>query len=526
MHTLGLASSPLGTPPYDFESSWFSRMLSEGWHDFTLFVFIGLILAWLARQQKDLPPDRKRLGGTTVFLLLHVLSLPALASIGHLPAVYANVRLASLALVTIAGVNIGLILVFDGLLHWLRVNPPRIIVDVLAAVGYVVAAVVLLSSRGVNLAGLITTSAILTAVIGLSLQDTLGNVVGGLTLQLEQSIHLGDWVKYGDYAGKVVAIRWRQTTIETRNWETVIIPNSALMKSHIVVLGRRSGEPEQWRRWIHFNIDFRFNPNEVIDTCEKALRIAPIQGVASAPEPNCILYDMSDSYNHYAVRYWLTDLARDDPTDSVVRNRLFFALRRAGVPLTMPAHAVFLTNETEDRKVRKEASQDQQRRAALREVELFDSLTDAELDELAEGLHFAPFAAGETMTRQGGEGHHLYLIFDGRVAVWIEVDGRSEKVATLESGSFFGERSLMTGERRSATTVAETDTTCYRLDKADFRRLLERRPGLADEVAEVLARRADELSEVVDDLDQKSRDAARHKSKIALVAKIRHFFGL
>lgn len=101
---------------------------------------------------------------------------------------------------------------------------------------------------------------------------------------------------------------------------------------------------------------------------------------------------MSDSNCHFAFRYWLTDLAKDDPTDSTVRNRIFFALQRAEIPLTMPAQAVFLTKDSDARKVRKEATQKEQRRTALREVEVFETLTDDEIGELAEGLHFAPFA--------------------------------------------------------------------------------------------------------------------------------------
>src|SRR5690606_10443581 len=108
------------------------------------------------------------------------------------------------------------------------------------------------------------TSAVLTAVIGLSLQDTLGNLLGGLALQLDSSIQVGDWVKLGDVSGRVSEIRWRYTAIETRNWETVVVPNSIVMRSQVTVLGRRRGSPLQWRRWVHFQVDFRTPPNDVI----------------------------------------------------------------------------------------------------------------------------------------------------------------------------------------------------------------------------------------------------------------------
>ena len=49
---------------------------------------------------------------------------------------------------------------------------------------------------GVNLTSIIATSAVVTAVIGLSLQATLGNIVGGLALQVDDSIQEGDWIEF------------------------------------------------------------------------------------------------------------------------------------------------------------------------------------------------------------------------------------------------------------------------------------------------------------------------------------------
>lgn len=519
----GVVDVPSDTASVD----WWDAVLREAWADLTPLLLLALIAAAAVRQQPNLPPDRRRLRGTSVMLLLHVASLPLLGALAaHGASAYPDVRLVSLALATFAGINLALILIFDGALHWLKLGVPRLLLDICAFLAYAIASVMLLSRRGVNLSGLIATSAVLTAVIGLSLQDTLGNLIGGMALQLEKSVRVGDWITVGEYTGRVSQIRWRQTSLETRNWETVIVPNGQLLKSQIVVLGRRTGEPVQWRRWVHFNVDFRFNPNDVIAACEDALRKAPIPGAAATPPPNCILLDMRDSYHHYAVRYWLTDLAADDPTDSVVRTRIYFALKRAGIPQSIPAQAVFVTSETEDRRERKAELDIEHRRTALRAVELFDSLDDDEIEQLAVGLAYAPFAAGETMTRQGSEGHHLYLVVRGKVSVRVSVNGREQQVATLDSGAFLGERSLMTGEPRSATTVAVTDVVCYRLDKEVFEQVLRRRPALAEQCAEVLARRESELFSVRQDLDQRTRAAMLAEGKRDMVAKIRTFFGL
>src|SRR5919106_3138700 len=134
-------------------------------------------------------------------------------------------------------------------------QPTRIVEDVVIIIAYVGYGFVQLRGAGVDLGSLVTTSAILTAVIAFAMQDTLGNVLGGLAIQLDNSVRVGDWVKVDDLTGRVLDLRWPTTLIETRNWETVLIPNSALMKGRVSILGRREGAARQWRRILNFMVD-------------------------------------------------------------------------------------------------------------------------------------------------------------------------------------------------------------------------------------------------------------------------------
>jgi small-conductance mechanosensitive channel len=202
---------------------------------------------------------------------------------------YRTARWAALLLFGIAVVNLVSILLFDVLLKALRVHPPRILRDLLLAISYIAIALVLLSRNGFDLTGIVATSAVITAVIGFSLADTLGNIMGGMALQMEHTIEIGDWINVDGMEGKVKEIRWRQTSIETRNWDTIVIPNSVLMKMRVSLLGHRDGAPRQQRRWVYFNVDFRFAPTAVIEAVETALRAEPIPNVASTPEPHCLL---------------------------------------------------------------------------------------------------------------------------------------------------------------------------------------------------------------------------------------------
>lgn len=509
------------------ESEWFGATLAEAWSDLTLVLILGFVAAVAIRSRESRATrSRASMKGTGFLLLLHLASLPLL---GYLRAEgapsYESWRQLSLSIATIAGITVALAIVFDGLLRWVRAEAPRIVQDVVAAGAYLVGGLFLLSGWGVNLGGLIATSAVLTAVIGFSLQDTLGNLMGGMTLQMEKSVRPGDWIQIGDKIGRVLEIRWRQTTIETRDWEALIVPNSYLAKNQYLVLGRRAGQPTQLRRKIKFDIDYRFSPTDVIRVVEEALRRAPIEGIAAEPLPDCVLMDMRGSFNSYHARYYLSDLQRDDPVDSRVRTRIFFALRRASIPLSLPAQAIFMTSDTEERRQRKERDLDQNREKVLRSAELFQGLSSDEIDQLADSLRYSPFTAAETMTRQGAKGHDLYLIHRGEVSVRIGNGGAEREVAVLGPGTFFGERSLMTGEPRSATTVAKTDVECYRLAKADFEKVLVERPELADAMAEILARRESELSSR---RDESVRDTHERMAtqKVQIVSKIRSFFGL
>lgn len=432
--------------------------------------------------------------------------------------------LGSVAFVSASGA-----VVFELLLPRMRIRVPRILQDVVVALGSVAISLAVASSAGVNLSGLIATSAVLTAILGFSLQDTIGNIAGGLGLQLDNSIEVGDWIRVGtsptEINGRVVDIRWRYTAVETRNWETVLVPNRVLMNSQVMVLGRRLGQPRRWRRLVEFHVDWRFQPSDVIEVARGAVRGARIQGMADEPMPSCVLVDMAESYGRYVLRYWLTDLSADDATDSEVRTRIFFALERAGIKLALPAHALFVTQESGERQEIKTQKQIERRRSLLETVELLRTLSPEEREGLARKLKYAPFARGEMVTRQGEDSHWLYLIEEGRASVRVS-DGASEReVADLGPGDVFGEMSLLTGAPRAATVMAETDLECFRLEKGAFQRILEERPALAEQLATLLSERGVELQAARQGLDAEAAER-RASSKGVLVDKIRRFFGL
>jgi small-conductance mechanosensitive channel/CRP-like cAMP-binding protein len=416
------------------------------------------------------------------------------------------------------------IIVFRVVVPSLRITAPRIVHDLTVTLVFIAWVLLWLRMSGMDLASIVTTSAVLTGIIAFAMQETLGNILGGLALQLDNSVRIGDWVKVDDVSGRVVEVRWRFTAVETRNRETVIIPNSYLMKNRFMVIGSRADPELRWRRTVFLNVSLDANPMRVCQVLERAIRNAEISFVARDPAPSVVLMDFTLGAGHYAVRYWLTDARLDDPTDSLVRAHAHAALARHGMRVAVPQEERLIVKENEAYQAAQHAVETARRIAALKTVEIFRPLSDAEFASLADHLIPAPFVAGATMTHQGDVAHWLYLIIDGEADVWAESrQGQRNYIATLKSGSVFGEMGMMTGEPRSATVTAKTDVDCYRLDKAGFEQIIRARPDITTEISQVLSTRAAELAQLRAAHEGAQRPVAKNSE---ILKRIRAFFAL
>lgn len=491
---------------------------------------LWLVLAWalvtpLARF--GALTARQRLRVPTYFAILHVLAILLVAGIDSAGYDATAALVAALAFALLGFIGLAQVLLFWIALPRIGVRVPRILVDVVTAIASLIALIAVGKRAGFSVTGLITTSAVLTAVLGFAMQDTLGNLMGGLALQMDSSIRVGDWISLGagQPSGQVTEIRWRYTAIETRSWETIIIPNSMLMKGQVMVFGRRQGQPQKVRRQIDFHVDFRTPPTEVLEVVRRCFSFDPVPNMATEPPPQVLFLNVRDSYALYCVRYWLNDISIDDPTDSEVRVRVYFALQRAGITMSIPAQTLFVTADTDERRDRKQREEHERRLAAVGKVDLLEPLSNAERAKLADQLHHTPFAAGEAVCREGDDDQSLYMLVRGEAAVRIGRGGTTREVARLGAGQFFGEMSLMTGEPRSASVVAVTDLDCFRLDPETFRELVRARPAITDRVAEILAARREALNSARGQADE-SRKKRLETAKQDLLGRIRSFFSL
>ena len=366
-----------------------------------------------------------------------------------------------------------------------------------------------------DLGALFTTSAIITAVIGLALQDTLGNLFAGLALAVEKTVQVGDIVRSGETFGTVEQLSWRAIRLRTLDGNLLLIPNSVAGRERLEVYPR-PGPP--MARSVRVGLDFDAPPAKAREVIESALFQLP--GLSAQPAPRAYVKGLDDFAVHYEVRYWLTDYGQMLEIDSQVRERLWYALERAGLQLAYP----LIRQHQYAAGPLARAERSSAVAEAIARTDLFEPLTDAELTRLIEGVHERRYAPGETVVREGDSGASMFVVESGSCGVTQKgVTGESQRLAVLESGMAFGEIALLTGEPRTATVRALTDALLVEIGRETLAPILTANPILADKMAGAMAERRRQAA----DLFEATRGGVKKpEEQEPLSARISRFFGL
>ncbi|MBX3250075.1 MAG: mechanosensitive ion channel family protein [Myxococcales bacterium] len=400
---------------------------------------------------------------------------------------------------------------------------PRIVRDLIQALLYVGVAMLTLRAAGVEPGSLLTTSALLTAVIGLSLQDTLGNLFAGLAIQAQRPFRVGDWIMFDDRdqnAGRVVEMSWRAVKIITVDQVEIIVPNSMLAKSP---LKNFSSPTPVARRHVHVEAPYGRPPEQVIRELVEAAKSVP--GVLVEPPPSVIINEFTERGVRYDLRFFIDDFVNRDNVAGLLRERIWYAFQRAEIELTVPQRVVRMFDYTEERLEHEAAARVDERDEALRQVDFLRALPDGARHRLAEGATSRLYAPAEVIIEEGAQGEELFIIQRGEVRVEV---GRSRReVARLGRGQFFGEMSLMTGEQRKASVRAVTEAELLVISRQALRPVLEAEPTLAETISTVLAERAASLDSKV---SVTGHDApglgASDPASRELLTRIKRFFSL
>jgi small-conductance mechanosensitive channel/CRP-like cAMP-binding protein len=401
--------------------------------------------------------------------------------------------------------------------------PPRIFRDVTQAVVYVIVLLLTLRAVGVEPSSLLTTSALLTAVIGLALQDTLGNMVSGLALQMQRPFEVGDWIQFDPdprQIGQVTEVNWRATTVMTNDLIEVIVPNALLARAPIRNFSRPSSVS---RRIVTVNGPYETTPRRVQDAILSAL--AGTAGVLADPPPFVQTRSFADSGIEYAVHYFTDDFASRDRIDGYVRDRIWYALQRGDVQIPYPQRTVHMHAVSDESRGRSLERELERRDRVLRCVDFLDVLPAEAHRALAAAAVVRLYAAGEVIVAHGDSAGELYIIDRGEVVVELPREDRTAReVARLTSGKFFGEMGLMTGEERKATVRAAKECELLVVSHGAFQSTLASNTGVIEKISELLLARQAELQRAAGERDTMI-EPMQDRSK-RLISQIKNFFKL
>jgi small-conductance mechanosensitive channel/CRP-like cAMP-binding protein len=383
---------------------------------------------------------------------------------------------------------------------------PAIVQDVIVIALFAMAATMLLDEK------VLTTSAVGAVVVGFALQDTLGNLFAGLAIQIEKPFRVGQWIRVGDFEGRVQEVTWRATKLLTKAGQFVIVPNSVVSKDPIL----NYSEPTiPTRLQVDVGLSYDAPPNLAKRALLEALSNSPM--VLRDPTPDVIVTDFAASSVNYRVRFWIEDYGLDDQAYDQVRTNLWYTLKRHGIEIPYPIQVEYSREEQGPRppsRIRFVADR-------LAHIDLFAGLDDVERARLAEACPEHLYGAGERIVRQGDEGRSMFVALDGRVRISLEPSG--QEVAVIARGGFFGEMSMLTGDPRTATVTALDDALLLEITAERFRELAVMREGLVEHVSGVVAARRVGL--------ESARAAAEDAAAIApakagLIERIRRYLEL
>jgi small-conductance mechanosensitive channel/CRP-like cAMP-binding protein len=399
------------------------------------------------------------------------------------------------------------------------IPPPDLLDSVISVLFYGIgAAAVARYWFGIELTTFLATSAVVGAVVGLALQDTLGNLFAGIALHTEAPFRVGDWVRVGDRDGRVEQVSWRAVRLLTWDGDLLTLPNNEVARHALL---NYSQPRRAHSRFVIVQAGYTAAPNEVLAAIRQALR--QVDGLLADPAPGVRILAYHDYAIDYEVRYYFRGYEDYRRLEGELYRLVWYQFRRSGIELPYPTRTVHL-HQAEPRA----AAPDRVARLekTLRTIDLFDSLTDDELREAAARFKAQHFSAGERIIEEDTPGDSFFLLERGQVTVTKSLSGAPRPLARLGPGEFFGEMALLTGERRTATVTADTDVFLHVLDKTGFQDVLARNPAIAVDISHLLAERRDALAHAQDDVTLPFRETASAGTKQDLLDKIRSYFGI
>ncbi|MEO5719577.1 MAG: cyclic nucleotide-binding domain-containing protein [Chthoniobacterales bacterium] len=398
---------------------------------------------------------------------------------------------------------------------------PKFLRELVALVIFLIALLLVLSfgyHAETQLRGLLATSGAAAIILAFATQNLLGGVIAGMSLQINKPYKVGDWLHVGERFAEVMEINWRSTRLRTNDAIYLDIPNNEIVRQTIINLHY----PQQLHAMrLTVGVDYHTPPNKVKDALLQATLQA--EGVQKVPEPKIYLKDFGEFAISYEIKFWMLNHSEYNNICDAIRTNIWYKFKRQKITIPFPIR----TLEISRKRALKPHEEHSQTKAILEGEPLFSCLTGEQVDHLIAGSRTVHFGRGEKIIEQGADGASMFVLLHGAASVSISQNSNMIRVGSLRMGDCFGEMSLLTGEKRTATVRAEDDCQVIEIAKPAMAAVLRDAPECVTQLSELLATRKMETEGLLKDLVQGlAEDETAREYRATFLRRLRSVFEL
>lgn len=321
---------------------------------------------------------------------------------------------------------------------------------------------------GANVGGLFTALGISSIVLGLALQNSVGQVISGLLLLFEQPFQIGDWLDVPSARGRVVEVNWRATHIDTGSG-LQIMPNSTLAAASFTNLSRPPGSHTISVVSVFAVAD---PPDDVCTMLTRMAMNLPQLHADSLPVAVPI------GAGEYKTSIPLLSPADDTKARATFLKWIWYGSRRAGLHL----------DEADD-----DFGTTERIKNSLLEIAPTLRLTEADQEQLLPYARLVRYGTDETLQAAGQIPQRMTFLVHGRVRLWVKGQaGMVIPVRTLDAGDFIGQTTLTREPLRTTATALE-EVIALQIEREHLEELVLQRPVLLQEIGRAIEERGKDV---------------------------------
>ena len=365
-----------------------------------------------------------------------------------------------------------------------RSRVPRLLRDLVGVLLVAIAAALVYQFVwGRELQGALAALGVSSIVVGLALQEPLGNLFSGLVLLMERPFEVGDAIEVGKVAGRVREVNWRSAHIVSPEGVVQIVPNSTLNKETINNYSRpislrvaQRARPAPVRSdEIEVGFGYQDPPNKVREILLALARST--EGVLADPPPKVRILGYGDSAIQYRVVYRVGEEGKGAVRTELLA-RLWYVARREG--LTIPYPMRVNLNHPESEPFEKTPPTPGEQLARFPRIPHL-----SEAGETPSATQRA-FGRGEVIFKEGDVLEGVYLVISGAVSLQLPGIAGASELGVVHGGEFFGLAGMYGRQPAESRAVALEDCALVLLGPETVRALFEASPRLARETGQAL----------------------------------------